>query len=208
MRKPKSCACTILFGTCWRRLQVLNPKLPQLRKEAGTSSPSAWTHPRHLQSPTTHPELLRLLWDKGTWPPEAESRILAFLCCWGQRWRGTHVTVAPASPGEPGRPMEGRIASGLASPLGCFLKAKQGDLSCGGVSSWGCSSCRVFVPVPPPAHSPAHGRRGELGRGDGEGWFVFPLLCLKIPPPAVPCETGLSPGPAGSGLPHPGNAPA
>lgn len=148
-------------------------------------------HPRHLQSLTTHPELLRLLWDKGTRPPETEPWISAFLCCWGQGQRGMRVTVTPASPGEPGGPQRAELHQGWhllwdASP------AKRGDLSCGGVSSSGCSSCWDFVSVPPPAHSPVH-RQGGVGRGGGKGWFVFPLLCLKIPPSLVPCETGLSP---------------
>lgn len=40
------------------------------------------------------------------------------------------------------------------------MPAKQGDLSCGAVSSLGCSSCWVFVLVPPPAHSPVHSQGG------------------------------------------------
>lgn len=165
-------------------------------------------HIRHLQSPTTHPELLRLLWDKGTWPPEIEPWISAFLCCWGQRWRGMNVTVTPASSGEPGGPRRAELhqcwhllwdaswkhASQAGRPVPCRGEQFGVQLPLGFL-------CRCHLPLT------ALHTGGGVGSGGGEGWFVFPLLCFKIPPPAVPCETGLSPGTAASALPHPGNAP-
>lgn len=163
-------------------------------------------HIRHLQSPTTHPELLRLLWDKGTWPPEIEPWISAFLCCWGQRWRGMNVTVTPASSGEPGGPRRAELhqcwhllwdaswkhASQARRPVPCRGEQFGVQLPlgfCAGATS----------------HSQPCTQAGGLAAVvERVGLFS---LCFKIPPPAVPCETGLSPGTAASGLPHPGNAP-